>query len=75
VRSAIIFLNDFAVLAFIVGELIFSYYTKGNRISPPSATMATSATLATKVHAVQEPKPSVVKEPISTSTAQGVGGF
>jgi ABC-type branched-subunit amino acid transport system substrate-binding protein len=37
VRSAIIFLNDFAVLAFIIGELIFSYYVKGNKVAPPGS--------------------------------------
>ena len=42
VRSAIIFLNDFAVLGFIIGELIFSYYAKGNKVAPPSNNTASA---------------------------------
>jgi gamma-aminobutyric acid type B receptor len=48
VRSAIIFLNDFAVLAFILGNIVFSFYTQGNKVSADaSATSMTSATSKT----------------------------
>ena len=57
VRSAIIFLNDFAVLGFIIGGLIFSYYTKGNKVAPPSnntfaihSTHAKCSPAVTQVH-------------------------